>query len=269
LAQWTPAALSQNHGGAQIVALMDLPNEGVLFPQDQTRYERALSLAEFLDHMESTPIDRPCYLAYQRAADLFDVSACRFDEFDLAGGYSTDTRVWIGSAGTRSMLHSDLKDNLYCQIWGEKQVMLLGWQDSDGVYPFPDNLVNSRVDLASPDTGRYPRLRRKTFLRCTLRAGDLLYIPRGCWHDIRSVTPSVSVSYFYGPPRRAVDYLRLLWRLGPYYWLPTARDFVLEGVLDRRKGVRFFFSPPSTGKRLYDAIRFRDFSRDNDPAEQG
>jgi lysine-specific demethylase 8 len=263
---WTPAELSRTHGATAVTALMDLPASGVLFPEEQHTYERTLDFAEFVDRMVSASTDAPCYLAYRRADEIF--SPADYDFAGLVGGSpeTTDTRVWIGSAGTRSMLHSDLKDNLFCQIWGMKQLVLLPWEQARAAYPFPDNLVNSRLDLANLDLDRFPHLRRATLYAGTIEPGEILFMPRGCWHDIRSRTPSISINHWFGPPLTFADYAALLMRLGPGYWLPTVRDFVRHGLMRRQERTRFFFSPPSTGKRLYDLLRWGDFSRDNDPA---
>ncbi|MFG2226534.1 cupin-like domain-containing protein [Streptomyces sp. NPDC048644] len=265
-AAWHPAALAERHGARRVTALLDLPDTGVLFPQDQRRYERELSFAEFVERVETAEPSAPCYLAYQRAHEIFDPADCDFAALLPPDGYPTDTRVWIGSAGTRSMLHSDLKDNFFCQLWGEKSVTLLAWRDSRAAYPFPDNLVNSQVDLAAPDLRRFPRLKGAVLHHVRMGPGDLLYIPRGWWHDIRAHSPSVSVNHWFGRPLGLTQYLAQLGGLGPAYWKATARDFVVHGLLSRAESTRFFFSPPSTGKRLYDALRSGDFSRGNDPS---
>ncbi|MFF7636333.1 cupin-like domain-containing protein [Kitasatospora sp. NPDC008050] len=265
-AGWNPADLAERHGERRVTALMDLPATHVLFPQDQRHYERELAFGEFLDRMTATGPTAPCYLAYQRADEIFDPADCDFASLLPPDGHGTDTRVWIGSAGTRSMLHSDLKDNLFCQLWGEKSVILLSWRDSRAAYPFPGNLVNSRIDLAEPDLTRFPRLRKAVLHQVRMRPGDLLYIPRGWWHDIRAHTPSVSVNHWFGEPLGLPDYLRLLGVLGPAYWRATTRDFVAHGLLRREESTRFFFSPASTGRRLYDALRTGDFSHSNDPS---
>lgn len=263
---WNPAALAERHGARKVTALFDLPGSGVLFPQDQRQYERELSFARFVDRMNSATASAPCYLAYKRAHEIFDPADCDFASLLSPDGHPTDTRVWIGSAGTRSLLHSDLKDNLFCQLWGQKSVTLLSWRNSRSAYPFPDNLVNSQVDLAAPDLRRFPRLKDAVLHHVQMRPGDLLYIPRGWWHDIRAHTPSVSVNHWFGPPLGLRQYLSLLAILGPAYWKATARDFLAHGLLRREESTRFFFSPPSTGKRLYDAMRSGDFSRGNDPS---
>lgn len=264
---WSPEHLKAALGQREVTALMELPSEGVLYPQEQSRYERTVTLAEFIDAMMTATASAPCYLAYVRAAELFGISDCRFSELlGPTNDHDTDTRAWIGSAGTRSMLHSDLKENVFCQIWGQKTVTLLPWSESAAAYPFPDNLVNSQVDVAHPDLERFPRLRDATFFCSTVQPGDLVYIPRGCWHDIRSLTPSVSVNHWFGPAQGVGQYMQLLGRLGLKYWSRTAADFVNHGLLKRPEESRFFFSPASTGKRLYDAIRWGNFSNDNDPA---
>ncbi|MGQ4485055.1 cupin-like domain-containing protein [Streptomyces sp. SAS_281] len=264
---WQPERLRERYGHHRVRALMNLPGDGVLFPQDQQRYERDLSFAAFLDAMAHAKEDTPCYLAYQRAGDLLDLSECEFGALlGPADTHEPDTRAWIGSAGTRSMLHADLKDNLFCQLSGEKQVTLLSWRDSAAAYPFPDNLVNSQIDVCAPDLAVHPKLRDATFYSGVVRPGDIVYIPRGCWHDIRALTPSVSVNHWFGTAQRLAEYLVLLGRLGPRYWARTGTDFVRHGVLGRREETRFFFSPPSTGKRLYQALRTGNFSHDNDPS---
>jgi lysine-specific demethylase 8 len=264
--EWSPLRLACRRGAHPVTALMGLPSSGVLFPVDQRFYEQQLPMADFVEAMLTASPESPCYLAYQRDERLFPP-----DEHDVRGllgpriDVDPDTRVWIGSAGTRSMLHSDLKDNLFCQVWGQKHIVLVPWEDSLAAYPFPDNVVNSQVDLAWPDLERFPLLRETVLYAGTVGPSDVLFIPRGWWHDIRAGTPSVSLNHWFGPRLELRDYARLLVRLGPRCWWSMARDFMRSGVLGRTETTTFFFSPPSTGKRLFDAVRWNDFSRDNDP----
>lgn len=262
---WAPLELKERYAGTEVTALLDLPSSGVLFPQEQENYQRTLSFSHFVDRMMSAAPEAPCYLAYKRAGEIFDPADYDFGSLIPEDGNGTDTRVWIGSAGTRSMLHSDLKDNLFCQIWGEKSITLLPWRHSRAAYPFPDNLVNSRIDLENIDPARFPKVRSAPFYHSLVKPGDILFIPRGCWHDIRSATPSISINHWFGAPLSLGEYLRLLIRLGPPYWYAAARDFIRHGLLGKDEKTMFFFSPPSTGKRLYDALRWGDFSRGNDP----
>lgn len=274
LTRWTPDQLAHAFGELAIDALIDLPAHGVLYPRDQDSYRRTMTFGEFAARMVDTPATRPCYLAYARLSALLEQRRADFDFAGLTGASATatddtDTRLWIGSAGTRSLLHSDLKQNLFVQIWGRKVAILVPFAESRAVYPCFDNIVNSAVDPDHLDVARFPRFRRATVYSAVVEPGDVLFIPRGCWHHFRSLTPSISLNHWWGPPLGHRDYLRLLAELGPRYWLATARDFVVHGVLRRAESRRFFFSPPSTGRRLFDLLTVRDFSRSNDPIKDG
>jgi lysine-specific demethylase 8 len=263
LSAWSPQNLREKYLEKDVIALIDLPGSGVLYPKDQKAFERKMKFSDFIDAMMSASASSPCYLAYQKSDEIFEHKDYDFES--LIPGFGGETRAWIGSAGTRSMLHSDLKDNLFCQIWGKKSVTLMPWSDTKAAYPFAGNLVNSQVDLASPDLTRFPRLRNVTFYHSVMGPGDILLIPRGCWHDIRACTPSVSINHWFGPSQSFWEYMHLLLTLGPKYWSKTIQDLILHGFLRRRESTLFFLSPPSTGKRLFYALRWGDFSRENDP----
>ena len=268
--QWTPSAFSKRFGEKTISALVDLPLTGVTLPGGQASYEKQMRFDKYIEHMMSNPA-LPCYLAYTRLEDAFPElkEDCQFDELAGPGRMTPDTRLWIGSGGTRSMLHADLKDNFFVQTFGTKKVLMASPHDTPGVYPFRDNIVNSEVNPDQPDFERFPRFRDVDLLEATLAPGDMLFIPRGWWHYLRSLEPSISVNYFFGKPLVFADYARQLLQLGVPYWVAAVRDLVRYGLLKREYKVDFFFSPPPTGKRLFDFLRTGDFSKENDPATDG
>ena len=47
----------------------------------------------------------------------------------------------------------------------------------------------------------FERFARARGYACTLRAGEMLYIPPGMWHHIRSLETSFSVSFWWGSRR--------------------------------------------------------------------
>ena len=63
--------------------------------------------------------------------------------------------------------------------------------------------MRPRVCLSSPDLGRFPRFAGATGYEVTLRPGDCLFLPRMWWHEIDSLSESLSLV------RRALD-------LGPF-----------------------------------------------------
>ena len=70
---------------------------------------------------------------------------------------------------------------------------------TDRLYPFDDELLfnTSRVDLENPDLAAYPEFAEAEGFESVLREGQMLYIPPKCWHFVKSLTPSFSLSFWF------------------------------------------------------------------------
>nr|XP_054771959.1 lysine-specific demethylase 8-like isoform X1 [Lytechinus pictus]XP_054771960.1 lysine-specific demethylase 8-like isoform X2 [Lytechinus pictus] len=109
-----------------------------------------------------------------------------------------DINAWFGPAGTVSPLHFDPKHNLLCQVVGKKYVRLYSKDSTPLLYPHEGLLSNtSQVDVENVDEDAFPLFRQAPYQECILSSGEMLYIPPGCWHYIRSLSLSFSVSYWW------------------------------------------------------------------------
>jgi lysine-specific demethylase 8 len=267
--RWTFDSLRREVGDRFITAMLGLPDNGAL-DDIQQAYEKTLPLAEFLDQAEKATRGNACYLGYLRPACLIPSyeRACNFEALTGVSKIQTDTRLWIGSAWTCSGLHSDLKDNIFAQIYGSKRVVLVPFHQTPLVYPYIDNIVNSRVDPDRFSAERFPRFLRARVYATTVRPGEVLYIPRGWWHCLKSESPSISINHWFGSAIPSSQFMLLLLRLGPRYMGRTLLDMIRYSVLGHSYRKDFFFTPPSTGERLYNLLRHGNFSRDNDPVAE-
>jgi len=141
--------------------------------------------------------------------------------------------AWFGTGGTVTPLHYDSYDNLLTQVVGYKYVRLYTSDQTPYLYPHvlkatttkqsaaassdgpaqrqataPDDVVAaessadaqgniSSVNVEEPDLERYPLFQKAQYQDCILAPGDMLFIPQHCWHFVRSLSPSFSLSFWW------------------------------------------------------------------------
>lgn len=142
------------------------------------------------------------------ASDKDRVAESDDDDDDLpADADGVRTSAWLGPSGTVSPLHHDPYHNLLAQVVGYKYVRLFDAKDSHRLYPRDGpQCNNSRIDLdAAPDPDLYPKFKGTPSWQAVLGPGEVLYIPRLCWHYVRGLSQSFSISFWWGA-RVAADY---------------------------------------------------------------
>ncbi len=160
-----------------------------------------MTIEELIERFDDD--DRKVYLAQHQL--LEQIPTLKADlgtpEFCLCGEEDdVEVNLWFGPAGTVSPLHTDPKHNILCQIFGEKYVRLYPETESPKIYPFEGDplLFNtSRVDVENVDTDAFPLFENARGFEGIMSAGDALYIPPRCWHFVKSLSPSCSVSFWF------------------------------------------------------------------------
>lgn len=193
---WTPEVLKQR------VASVVLPAQEGNMEQEAT----VLSEVRFHDYLDEIGHADGAATAKKRYAAQFDLletfpslsKELKFDEI-FPQHRLLYTFGWIGPAGTITGLHKDDSNNLLAQLYGRKKVILFSPKNDPFVYPSRKYDYGARlsyVDAEAPDLERYPLFRRAQAEEVVLNPGELLFIPIGWWHQVRSLEPSISVSCF-------------------------------------------------------------------------
>ncbi|MEK8034812.1 cupin-like domain-containing protein [Ideonella sp. DXS29W] len=113
--------------------------------------------------------------------------------------------MWIGPAGARTGLHRDLLDNLAVLLLGRKRFFLLPPGRVEALGAVSDKYdrwaVLARVGAEALAGGGAA----EAIQVVDLAPGDALYLPRGWWHEVVNLTPSVLLGGFFGPVPRVVS----------------------------------------------------------------
>ncbi|KFA88625.1 cupin-like domain-containing protein [Archangium violaceum] len=254
MSKWSLGYFREAFGTREVNTMVDLPSEGTFFSRKLQPHARRQSLAAFVDLIESRERTRPCYLNAVRVESMEGLASdVPFPRFGPEQG-STKSLLWLGSEGTRLTFHFDFMDNFLAQVMGEKRLLLASPEDSASMYPSFDNLSESMVDVEAPDPSAWPRFAHARVLEGILRPGDMIFMPRVWWHEVRSLSPSISVNYWWSPTQPS-DYLPVLRACTPRHYAHIAWQFLMHGALGLKPAERLY-SPRTTGRLLWEeAVR--------------
>ena len=169
--------------------------------QEATSF-RKLSFKEYLDEIEN-PSSTNGRVAYLSVFELFKHFPKLLTDVDFSimakHKLRNHTAGWIGPGGTVTGYHIDWADNIFAQIVGRKFVKLVSYDQRERMYPsskYDSNTLMSSVNADDYDNARFPDFANVDAMYALLEPGDLIFIPRGCWHHVRSLDPSISVNNF-------------------------------------------------------------------------
>ena len=186
LCQLTPQTLRERYSHVPVRARVgDYINTA--FAPDRAMQD--MSMLAYLDLVAQGAHDLPPYLGNLELRELN--SLCHWPAyFDKIG----PPRYWLGPAGTVTPLHCDYDDNLFAQIWGSKRIILSPPHHDEFLYPREANaiLFGSPFDPEAPDYERFPLARQASMIEILVEAGDMLYVPAGWYHQVRSLAFSLS-----------------------------------------------------------------------------
>ncbi|HVY49470.1 MAG TPA: cupin-like domain-containing protein [Minicystis sp.] len=123
----------------------------------------------------------------------------------LGGGLRQN--LWYCAAGAITDCHFDLPDNLVACVRGRKRFFVFSPEQGKNLYrrPLASSVPHlAEVDLAAPDTARFPRLARARGVEAVLAPGDLLYLPPRAWHFAEALEETISINFWFARPLSAV-----------------------------------------------------------------
>jgi hypothetical protein len=195
---WNPEYLQQACG-QEVVEIMSGRSHDPRYEVNSGSHKTQILFQDYVEMVTQSGDNNDCYLVannnfLQRPGvqRLYEDILPFPDIFDPT---QREGRVffWFGPAGTVTPMHHDLMNVCMAQIYGRKRVVLIPSEQTHLVYNHLS--VYSEVDAEEPDYDRFPRFREVRPLTCVLQPGEVLFLPVGEWHHVRSLDVSITISF--------------------------------------------------------------------------
>lgn len=194
---WSPEYLKSTCGDAQ-VEIMAGRDADPNFEINCERHRATISFGDYVDCVVDGSGNDSYLVANNRFLEtgpgqklLRDIVP--FPEYLDGGDLRCRAFFWLGPAGTITPLHHDTMSLFLAQVVGHKRIAFISPDQTQHMY----NRVGvfSDVDYERPDLARFPLFGHVVAEDFILNPGEVLFIPVGWWHHVRSLTASISVSF--------------------------------------------------------------------------
>ncbi|XXT19048.1 cupin-like domain-containing protein [Sorangium sp. So ce429] len=234
--RWSPEYFRDRHGRHRVVVersrLATPSNDPLTYLRN--RYYAEEELGELIDVMLSaTQPPGSYYITYsnifERIPELHADIEPLHQTLAMPGSLPASLKArlslrpgfWLGPAATVSPVHFDRHENFNVQITGRKAWTLFSPEDSRRLdYPALEmpSVIFSPIDVEQADARRYPLFAGARRHEVTLEPGEVLFIPAGWWHHVRTLETSISINFWWW----TLAALRTTARVNSYYLLQQA-----------------------------------------------
>ena len=195
LTTWTPQYFADRFGDVEVEVQADRDTDS-LYDVRFEDHRRRMPLADFVARIPSAGND--LYLTGKNDLLRLPAFASLHHDFDHPQGIldaktGPVPRLWMGGASTITPLHHDSSNILFGQVYGHKRVRLIPPCEIGNLASA--TTCFSAIDIDNPDFERFPAFRDVTVLETVVAPGELLLLPIGWWHAVRSLEPSISLSF--------------------------------------------------------------------------
>ncbi len=188
--RWTPRYLA-DRAGDRVVRVSAGRNADPRHYVHPERDYTEMPLEELVARIEAADTKNDIYLVSRNRALEGPLGMLLEDIVGVPGflrqeAWDRAVSLWMGPAGTHTPLHHDTSHILFCQIHGTKRVRLVSAIEPGLLFGPTHATFYSNVTPEDVGARVY---------EIEMTPGDGLYIPLGFWHQVDSLTPSISLSF--------------------------------------------------------------------------
>ncbi|MEM1171555.1 MAG: cupin-like domain-containing protein [Cyanobacteria bacterium P01_H01_bin.35] len=197
LSLWTPEYFKTHYGDTD-VEIQDNRNSDAQYEINKGRHKRELKLSKYVDMVVNGGDTNDYYMVASNRNFQRDKIKNLLDDINVYPDFldSSNTKgkikLWFGPGGTITPVHHDQTNLIGAQIYGRKLWRIISPDQTPFLYNY--QTVFSQVDLENPDYYRYPLFKKVKILEVILEPGEMIFIPIGWWHQVKSLNVSISLS---------------------------------------------------------------------------
>lgn len=196
--KWTPQYLSE-HFGHLPVEIQANRNKDRNYETNMHLLKKEVLFSEYIEMVHgASSATNDFYMTAYNAVKNSESLKGMWKDIDLLPEYLNPQSpergfLWYGPAGTITPLHHDLTNNFMAQVRGRKHVKLI----TAAHLPYVYNHLHcySQLDMTNIDYDRFPLLRKAKILDVILEPGEILFLPVGCWHYVKGLDISITMSF--------------------------------------------------------------------------
>ena len=199
LERWTPTYLTQILGEEEVEVTTERESDPD-YDMNFKKHSTTMLMRDFLQKVQmvgksndiymtanNRMMERPAFLKL-----LDDVKPpLSYVHGDTFAGCSS---LWIGPEGTKTPLHHDNTNIVFCQITGRKEFHMVSPLETI-LFKWATRTYYNKANLNPVDLKQFPELADVQIHKLILEPGDALFIPVGWWHQVRSLDFSISLSF--------------------------------------------------------------------------
>ena len=208
--QWEPASLRTRAGSLPVT--VNIRERHFDFERWRVAHERDDVQAEEMMHLQRMPLAQALGQIFGSGnsvpkgdmaitcldCDMLDDPENTLETCPLAINFGcVRPTLWAAGPPRRHQAHFDPGDVFIVVMHGSKRLVLASPESSEALYPYSGHLALSRIpDLLDVAIADWPLFGSVDLWTTELRPRDVLYIPKGWWHQADYLAPSVSLSFW-------------------------------------------------------------------------
>ncbi len=198
LALWNPEYLKEKCGNEE-VEIMTGRETDPEYEKNSTSHKRPILFRDYVEIVTNAGQSNDFYmlannhfLEREGVKELYhDIGT--FPEYLDARKLAGSAFLWFGPAGTITPLHHDVLNIFMAQVYGRKRVILIPSSQTHLVYNYVG--VYSEVNCDDINYDIYPSFQYVNKIELVLEPGEVLFLPVGWWHYVRSLDVSITVTF--------------------------------------------------------------------------